>query len=718
MTLTLGTRLGPYEIVAPIGAGGMGEVYKARDTRLDRIVALKISKTAFDSRFDREARAIASLNHTHICTLYDVGPDYLVMEYVEGAPLQGPLPFEDALRIGIQIAGALQAAHARGILHRDLKPANILVTSSGAKLLDFGLAKFNQPGSDDETGATMDGTVLGTAAYMSPEQAQGKPLDERSDIFSFGAVLYEMVSGRRAFVGGSMAEVLSAVMRDEPAALASLLAPVVGKCLSKIPDQRYSTMAEVRAALESMAARPLQRQASIAVLPFANMSADKEQEYFSDGLAEEIINLLAQTSGLKVIARTSAFAFRGKEQDIRAIASTLGVSTILEGSVRRSGSRIRVTAQLISAEDGSHLFSERYDREMSDVFAMQDEIAAAITGALRVKLSAAPQRHMPSVPAYDAYLRALHHQAKITPESQNAAKRCYESAIELDPDFALAHIGIGYYWLVETIFGGCPALHAVPLIRAAVERALQIDGSLPEAHSLLGFLVAFYDMDWVAAERHFEAPMAKQAGVPLMRPIYGAFQFLRGNIGHAIELAERAIDEDPLEVWPRMNLHAYLQAAGRDRDAYAQALRVLSLDGNNVVARVSIAHFHAAWGELAEAVIAARQGYAIGPWYPDTSATLAALLRLSGKEDEARALYQTLGTGASFGDCRVQAIYHLLCGDVDEGAAWVEKAIAERDHSMMYYIRFVVCRGLRASAHWPRIARMINLPSDALQRAS
>jgi serine/threonine-protein kinase len=436
------------------------------------------------------------------------------------------------------------------------------------------------------------------------------------------------------------------------------------------------------------------------------LSADKEQEYFSDGLAEEIINLLVQVPGLKVIARTSSFAFRGKEEDVRKIAEALDVTHVLEGSVRRAGGRIRVVAQLIAAADGAHVWSERYDRELSDIFAVQDEISAAITGALRLKLSgqaAAPQRYMPKVPAYDAYLMAKHHLAKVTPESWELAKQCYESAVELDPKFALAHVGLGFYWAVQTNFGRCPPHDAVPAARAAIQRALQIDPSLPDAHAL----------DWDAAERHFAFPMAQQVGHPITRPMYGVLQVLRGNIEEAIALAERAIEEDPLEVWPRMNLHAYLQAAGRDKEAYAQATRVLELDPNLVVARVSIAHFHADWAELPEAVAAARQAHAVGPWYLDAIATLAALLRVSGEEDEARALYQLVGTGKDFGDSRAQAIYYLLCGDVDTGADWTEKALAERDGSMMYYVRFVVSKGLRASDRWPKIARMANLALPA-----
>jgi TolB-like protein/Tfp pilus assembly protein PilF len=453
------------------------------------------------------------------------------------------------------------------------------------------------------------------------------------------------------------------------------------------------------------------RTSSIAVLPFANLSGDKEQEYFSDGLAEEIINLLAHVDGLKVIARTSSFAFRGKEQDVRRIAETLDVTHVLEGSVRRAGDRIRVTAQLIAAADGGHVWSERYDRQVSDLFALQDDIAGAITKALRLKLSGAPaaKRYVPKLPAYEAYLKARQHQAKVTPDSWALAKTYYESAVELDTAYALAHVGIGFYWMALPHFGRVSAHEAVPKARAAAETALRIDRSLPEAHAVLGNLASQYDFDWDAAERHFSAPLAREAGYPITRPLYGSFLFMKGEPHRAIELAERAIAEDPLEVWPRMNLHAYLQAAGRDRDAYDEIQKVLELDPNLVVARVSDAHFHAAWGQLADAVTAARKAYEVGPWYPDARATLAALLKRSGAEDEARTLQQSLGSGESYGDARALAVYHLSCGDIETGADWTEKAIAERDFSMMYYLRFVVCKHLRASHRWPAIAKMVNL---------
>ena len=401
MALTPGTRLGPYEIISALGAGGMGEVWKARDTRVDRIVAIKRLKAEHAERFKREARAIAALNHPRICQLYDVGPDYLVMEYVEGEPLKGPLPVADAQRLAVQIAEALAAAHRKGIVHRDLKPANVLVNESGAKLLDFGLAQIEAPllSSDATMSAAFSerGAVVGTVAYMSPEQALGQAVDARSDVFSFGAVLYELLSGRRAFAGDTPLATLSAVMHETspPLEAPAALERIVIRCLAKQPRDRFQSMVDVGAALEHAVVKTANQHPSIAVLPFANMSRDPDDEYFSDGLAEEIINLLAHIPVLKVTARTSSFAFRGKEQDIRGIAEALGVRTILEGSVRRAGLRIRVTAQLINAEDGYHLWSERYDRELTDVFAIQDEIAQSIAECLATEAHLEPRQAHP-----------------------------------------------------------------------------------------------------------------------------------------------------------------------------------------------------------------------------------------------------------------------------------------------------------------------------------
>ncbi|MDQ2924074.1 MAG: protein kinase, partial [Acidobacteriota bacterium] len=568
-----GMHVGPYVLLAPIGAGGMGEVWKARDSRLNRVVAIKKIKGQHTERFIQEARAIATLNDPHICQVHDVGADYLVLEFVEGRQLPCPLPPDEAVRVAIEIATAIEAAHRKGIIHRDPKPANIMLTADGSvKLLDFGLAKLvAQP--DPGATQTTEGIVLGTAAYMAPEQAQGKTLDERSDIFSFGAVLYEMFSGGRAFGGGSMAQVLSAVLHDDPPLLdaSASLQRIVKRCLAKQPAQRFQTMNEVRTALEQLAVTSVEAQPSIAVLPFATMSSDKEDEYFSDGLTEEIINALAQIPGLNVTARTSSFAFRGKEQDIRKIAGTLDVGTILEGSVRRAGSRIRVTAQLINAVNGYHLWSERYDRQMADVFAIQDEIAQAIAVALKVKLSpepAARRRHTPSLPAYESFLKARYFLRKATPQSMSLGKESLDGAIALDPDFALAHSELGMYFLHLASLGLMPACEALPRARAAAQRALQLDPALPEAHAGIAAAAVFLDYNWEEAGRHFQSAVARDPAPASVRHYYGFFYLLPlGRVREGTDELERALNDDPLNVQCRTQLAVLYWTAGRTGEA-------------------------------------------------------------------------------------------------------------------------------------------------------
>ena len=374
MSISPGTRIGPYEITGLLGAGGMGEVYRATDMRLGRTVAIKKSREEFSERFEREARAVAALNHPNICQLYDVGPNYLVMEFVDGTPVEPPGDRARLLDVASQIADALIAAHAAGIVHRDLKPDNILVTRDGrVKVLDFGLAigglTSGAPDALATQAATAAGTTVGTVAYMSPEQARGEAVDARSDLWSLGIVLYELATGVRPFGGATAAVVFEGILnqsppplRDSGAQVPAGLSPIVARLLEKDRRLRYQSAADLRSDLTRLAqpaveGRAAESRPSIAVLPFASMSRDADDEYFSDGLTEEIINLLAQLPGLKVIARTSAFAFKGKNEDIRRIAETLGVTTALEGSVRRSGTRLRVTAQLIHAADGTHLAS-------------------------------------------------------------------------------------------------------------------------------------------------------------------------------------------------------------------------------------------------------------------------------------------------------------------------------------------------------------------------
>jgi eukaryotic-like serine/threonine-protein kinase len=714
VALAIGSRVGPYEILALLGAGGMGEVWKARDTRLDRIVAIKCL-TRHSERFEQEARAIAALNHPHICQIYDVGPDYLVLEYVEGAPLRGPLPVADALRLAIQIASALEEAHARGILHRDLKPANVIVTARGtAKLLDFGLAKLVS--ADADATRTLDGNIVGTAAYMSPEQAHGHPIDARSDVFSFGAVLYEMLSGCRAFGGTSVVDVLSAVIRTEPQSIRtpSALDPIVRRCLAKPAGERFQTMADVKAALEhasrDMATKPAPQRASIAVLPFANMSGDKENEYFSDGLAEEIINALAQIPDLKVIARTSAFAFKDKQEDVRRIAETLGVLNILEGSVRRAGNRVRVTAQLIAAADGSHLWSNRYDREMTDVFAIQDEIAQAIAGALQVKLAPVRtgQRHTPTLPAYEALLRGRHQFFRFTKESWARGIECFKQAIELDAEYAQPHAELGLAYLMAATNGAWPLRDVASLVRSEAQHALDLSPSEQGPNFLLGSIAAAVDYDWGEASTRFRAALANTPVAPDIRWAYASFYLQPlGRFSEAVAEMQREVDHDPLNVMYRAVVASHMTHAGMYDQAIENAMKAIEIDPGHWVAHFTLGEAYASAGRFGAAVNATERAHEIAPWHAMATGLLAGALARVGEKVRADELARHIG-GANLAVGR--ALYHLMCPDVDAAADWYEKMIEQRDPFAVIFADGPLFRPLRESPRWRKLAQMMKLP--------
>jgi serine/threonine-protein kinase len=728
MSLPAGTRLGPFEIIAALGAGGMGEVYRARDTRLGRDVAIKVLPEAFAAdadrlhRFEQEARSIAALNHPHICQIHDVGPGYLVLEYVKGDVLRGPVAVEEAMVVARQIASALEAAHARGILHRDLKPANIIVARESAsaepiaKLLDFGIAKLmNAPdGGDDDATRTVEGAVVGTAAYMSPEQAEGKPLDARSDIFCFGAVLYELLSGRRAFGGESTAQVVSAVLRDDPPPLGTRPAVdrIVRRCLAKRAVDRFQTIGELRAALDVMSAAPSEEQPSIAVLPFENISGDKENEYFSDGLAEEIINALTRIPGLKVIARTSAFAFKGRHEDVRRIADALGVTRVLEGSVRKAGNRIRVTAQLIAAADGTHVWSDRYDRELADVFAVQDEIAGAITGALQVTLSpssARPRRHTPSLVAYDQYLHALHLADARTPQTMSHARQHFERAIAFDPQFALAHAEFAHLFHVLAGHGIMAPLDALPLMREQAQRSLEIDPSLPEGHAMMA-TVATFDFDWPEAERQFGLAMAHGAVPPRVRRYYAHYCLL--PTGRATEAARHyqvGLREDPLNLQFRTETAVCLRAAGRLADCDQELRRIMEIEETFWFPHFVLGVNRALDGHFDEAIAISERAFELAPWFKPIVGLRAAMLRRTGHPEAANRLYaESLRPGDRYADPIGAAIYHLLNGELDATADLTEQAIRQRQTAVLFFLH-AHATALRSTSRWPALARMMNL---------
>jgi serine/threonine-protein kinase len=708
-------QVGPYVLVAPLGAGGMGEVWKARDPRVGRTVAIKRLKPEYAERFKQEARAIAALNHPHICQLYDVGDDYLVMEYVDGAALHCPQPQKQAVRLALQIADALHEAHSKGIVHRDLKPANVLVTERGAaKLLDFGLARMGNGALSGESSATyvatVEGQIAGTVAYMSPEQAQGLPVDARSDVFSFGLVLYELLSGATPFKGATPIATLSSIVRDDPPALgtSSVLEPVIRRCLAKNPAARYQSMADVRAAMEHITS-PAEVRPSIAVLPFVNMSGDPEQEYFSDGLAEEILNALVRVAGLKVIARTSAFAFKGQNVDVRKIAEALGVNHILEGSVRKAGNRVRVTAQLIAANDGSHLWSERYDRDLSDVFAIQDEIAQGIARELQTKLVPAPKRHQPSLAAYEAVLRARHYYSQWTPQAQKQGEACYREAIALDPQYVQAYCELGMYYLSSVTENQISVPEAARLMSAQAERALALDPAERLAHVVLA-LVAVLHYDWTRADREFQQALTAPDVTPLLRNGYAAWYLAPvGRISEAWQQARLALQQDPLN--PLVRLHiCEMYLADDDPAGEVEALKLLEIHPDFWITMGWLSPYYIRRGRLEEARRYAERALQLAPYHPGLRGCLAAIFHLSGDEVRAASLLATAAPDETFGAPLLRFNYHAALGELGDAAVWLEKCIEQRDTRAPWILPNIYGPAFTASPYWPRLARKMNLP--------
>lgn len=571
----IGRKLLHYDVIESLGEGGMGVVYKALDTRLNRPVALKfitpsrVGDPQDRARLVNEARSAASLRHPNICTVYDIeettdGQTFISMAYLEGESLrdrvtkQGRMPVDESIRIVSQIAEGLREAHGRGVVHRDIKSANILLTDRDeAVILDFGLAKLPATGS-----VTQTDTFSGTVAYASPEQIRGERVDARTDLWSLGVVWYEMLTGATPFPGETVASQIRAVLDLTPPPIRSVRGDVpasveriIMRLLSKTAAQRTpdaSTLLEELRALRTGTAIATEgpKTPSIAVLPFANMSNDPEQSYFCDGIAEDIINDLTRIEGLRVAARTTSFAHRAASVDIREIGNQIGVDSVLEGSVRKAGNRIRVTAQLIDVSNGYHIWSERWDRELADVFAIQDEISKAITAALRVKLTASEKQAIANagtvdVEAYDLFLqgrRRLYQGRRGLFDS----RLFLQAAVEKDPAFARAHATLALAGIFITQFFPDQAEDLIPQSRKAAERALAIDPELPEAHTANAYLLALMGKD-AEAEEAFKKALAFNPDQYDARYFYGRLLFPQKRWLDVIEQWERAIEIDPEE---------------------------------------------------------------------------------------------------------------------------------------------------------------------------
>lgn len=623
MSLEQGRRVGPYEIVAPLGAGGMGEVFRARDTRLKREVAIKVlpAELAEDAealaRFEQEAQVVAALTHANILSIHDFGQDagvtYAVMELLAGETLRQRmervnLSPQKSVELALQVAKGLAAAHDRGIVHRDLKPENLFITTDGLlKILDFGLAKRNPLGvagaAETEMatmGHSMVGTIAGTLAYMSPEQLRGDQVDHRSDIFSFGVVLYEMLASHRPFQGQSNPDLMGAILKDEPAELdqsrvgaSPALQRVLTRCLEKLPDERFQSARDLAFALEGMSdfyrettsghIEPLggeveEMPASVAVLPFTNMSPDPEQEYFCEGMAEEIINALSCVEGLRVAARASAFQFKGQAKDIREIGNALNVGTVLDGSVRTLGTRLRVTVQLIEVESGFQRWNERYDRTMEDVFAVQDEISESIARALRARLgktretqsSRLARRPTESLEAYQLYLKGQHNWYKREKGSLQIAADCFDEAVALDPGYSLAYAGVANAYS-SLAFYDLNAEIADGKAKRALEKAKSLAADSPEVQAAVGFYHLNIGWNWTEAERHLAEAIAGNPGLVLAHCWFAFLKNRQGLFDEALSMARRALELDPLSSYAFTTL-GMCQVCSGDFDRAIRAL--------------------------------------------------------------------------------------------------------------------------------------------------
>ena len=468
-------------------------------------------------------------------------------------------------------------------------------------------------------------------------------------------------------------------------------------------------MAEVRSALEQASLEPHEPQPSIAVLPFANMSADRDNEYFSDGLSEDIINLLAHLPGLKVIARSSAFAFKGKSEDVRRIAETLGVAHILEGGVRKAGNRIRVTAQLIAASDGCHLWSERYDREMADVFAIQDEIASAIAGALRVKISRKPS-YTPQLPAYEAVLRGRYYRQKLTQDAHRKTHECFEQAAALDSGYAAPHAELGLNYLLSSTNGARSLPEVAPLIYAEALKALQLDPSETNPHALLGAIAATHDYDWADAARHFEIAMSSPSVSAETRWAYASFYLEPlGRFHESVTQMRRAVEEDPLNVSWRSILASHLNLSQRKDQAREEVLKASEIDENHWLPNCVLGQIYMATEQYAEAAEVAEKSHRVNPSHSMPCAVLAAALAQLGKRDRAAEVLREMGDAPKPIWGRVE--YHLYGSEIDTAADWYEKMIEQREPFAVIYASSSLCKDLRQSPRWPALARKINLPA-------
>ena len=618
MPLDAGKRLAQYEIVEPLGSGGMGEVYRARDLRLGRDVAVKVmaEHIAADPdmrrRFETEARAVASLSHPSILSIHELavvdGVPMAVMELLQGENLRsrikrGPLAWQDAVRIAATIAEGLAAAHVRGIVHRDLKPENVFLTlDQGVKILDFGLAlqRLESPLSSEgpTVAVTAERMVMGTFGYMSPEQVTGGRVDGRSDIFALGCVLFEMLTGHALFTGDTPQETLARLMHDSGLGLSAFdpllpaeLRPILQRCLDRDPSRRFDSAHDLAMALQALLTgsapvlggrRPRTRGKSLAVLPFVNAGADAAVEYLTDGITESIINSLSQLGGLRVVPRSLVFRYKGLSADPSTVGLALNARTILTGRVLQQGDYINIQAELVDTNTESQLWGEQFRQQLTELPAVQQEIAWQISEALRLKLTSTQKKRLRKKPtvdpeAYHEYLRGRYHWNNWTPDSFRRALEHFERAISIDPTYPLAYAGLADALGSLAYYGVIAPEDGFPRAKAAAARAIELDPDLADAHASLGLGSMFWDHDWPAAEREFTAAIGLNPQLALPHALFSLYLMAMGRHGEAIAEAKAAQQLDPLSLLINMSLCWAYHFARRHEDAIRETLRTLDL---------------------------------------------------------------------------------------------------------------------------------------------
>ncbi len=746
--LLVGRSLGPYQVTALLGRGGMGEVYCAQDARLGRDIVLKLLPAQFTTdpdrlhRFEQEARAASALNHPNIITVYEFGETeaghYIAMEMVRGQTLRaliGQRPGGDQLAaLGRQTAEALTVAHAAGITHRDIKPENIMVRDDGyVKVLDFGLARLTHSQKDAPAvraaQATNPGMMLGTVAYMSPEQAQGEPVTTATDVFSLGVVLYELATGRHPFDAPTILATLQAIVSSNPPAPAQLnseipaaLDRLILQMLSKEPVLRPTAQAAALALAgmrdrESVNSFTLQTRSlieqenalttpaitfaepivaklpSIAVLPFVNLSGDFENDYFCDGLAEELLNALAKIEGLKVAARTSAFAFKEKSVQISEIGRALKVGAVLEGSVRKSGQRLRIMVQLVNAADGYHIWSERYDRQLADIFDIQDEITLAVVEALKVKLFGGEKalvlkRYTDNTEAYELYLKGRYHFNKFTATGWLTAIEYFKRTLEQEPNYAPAYaslaLALTFCWFYDIL----PPQQAVPEWREAVRRAMELDDHLADAHVARGQFCFYHEWQWEEAEQAYKRAIELSPNSAEAHQYYGLFLATRDRFEQGIRMGRLALDLDPLSLFTGMQVGWIYWLADHLDEAIRHTQRMTEIEPDFIGAywQRGIAYF--AKGMLIEAAEALQKSLDLG-FNPLAFSTLGAIYVMLGRDVEANKVLEQLREMrqthfiAAFNIARIYSVM----GQEDQAYEWLERACEERSGELVFLYR-------------------------------